>query len=598
MIPPLSAHILRFVLIVATMLGASPALAQDTSLRASLSASEVYAGDQVQLSIDVVNGSDTLAAPPTPEIPGCRVTFAGRSTSTQMRSDFRSGRRVTTNETTISFRYLIMPTRVGDFVVPPVSITTDDGRTLRTAPTSFRAVQTPQSDSASLELEVDADRAFAGQPVRLRLRLVLPATNVRAVEFGQLDTGGMAEVKPPPDPRRGGNARAEFIEFTLWGEPAIGVLGSVIGADGAPRRTLTVDRLVLPTEPGTLRLGPTTAFFEEAVGTRRGQGLFMRDQTVYERRQVSAEPVSIEVQALPPAPTGSVPVVGPIELSASLSNAQLGIGDPATLTVRVTGDEPLDRVELPDLAADTDLADRFRFDAAGWTLTESSPGQRQYELSFRVASPEVTGIGPVEIGYFDPEAGTYSVASTGTLPIDLRRTRVVTADDALTSGIAASRRDPLSVIGGGPIANHAELGRRTDSTPLSVLGTAPGLVAATAPPLFAAVCLALARRQHRPDTPAARRARALRQAKRCLRRGTPPESIARAFVAEALAVPPSSVTAEDTRRLGPRAARGLAPLIEAAEASRLTGDAQPAHALPTGRDMLGLLRAIVKESDQ
>lgn len=598
MTTPLSTHILRFILAVAATLSASPAVAQDTSLRASLSADEVYAGDQVQLSIEVVNGSDTLAAPPVPEIPGCRVTFAGRSSSTQMRSDFRNGRRVTTNETTVSFRYLIMPTRVGEFVVPPVSIITDDGRTLRTAPTSFRAVRTPRSDSASLELEVDADRAFVGQPVQLRLRLVLPAANVRGVEFGQLDTGSMAELKSPPDPRRGGRLGVEFVEFTLWGEPAIGVLGSAVGPEGTPRRTLTVDRLVLPTTAGTLRLGPTTAFFDEAVGTRQGRGFFMRDQTVYERRQVSAEPVSIDVEALPPAPTGSVPIVGPIELSASLTSSQLGIGDPATLTVRVTGDEPLDRVELPDLSKDADLADRFRFDGAGWKLTESSPGQRQYELAFRVASPEVTSIGPVEIVQFDPEAGTYSIASTGTLPIDLRRTRVVTADDALTSAGATSRRDPLNVVGGGPIANHADIGRQTDSTPLSVLGTAPGLIAATAPPLFAAACLALARRQHRSDTRATRRARALRHARHRLRCGASQGDVARVFVAEALDVSPSSITADDARRLGPRAACRLSPLIEAVEARRVAGGTGSPHTPPSSRDMLDMLRAIAKEGDQ
>ena len=595
MIPNTIPH-LRCWLLALLMLGAaSPAIAQATSIRASLSATELYAGDQIQLSVDIINGSDTTRAPTTPEIPGCRVTFAGRSSSTQMRTDIRNGRRVTTNETTISYRYLIMPTRTGEFVVPPVSIATADGRVLRTEPTSFRAVATPPSESASLELSVDATRAFVGEPVRLRFTLTLPAANVRGVEFGELATLGAAELKAPPDPRSDANARGEFVEFNLWGEPAVGELGSVLAGNGTQRRTLTVDRLVLPTSAATLTLGPTTAYFEEAVGTRRGQGLFMRDQTVYERRQVTADPVSIEVQPLPPSPSGSVPVVGPIDLTASLSATQLGIGDPATLSIVVTGEEPLDRVQLPDLSEDPALTDSFRFDTGGWKVTESSPGSRRYELPFRVASPEVSSIGPVEITYFDPTDGAYRVASTGTLPIDLRRTRVVTAGDAVTSNSLPSRRDPLVAVGGGPIANHSELGRRPRGSPASVLMTAPGLVAVSAPPLLAAACLLIARRRDTPDTAASRRARAFREAKRALRKGTDPTAVARRFVADAADMPIQSVTARDAQRLGEIARTSLAPLIATSESRRIgttTADS------PSASDVLRVLHDIATENHQ
>jgi hypothetical protein len=53
-----------------------------------------------------------------------------------------------------------------------------------------------------------------------------------------------------------------------------------------------------------------------------------------------------------------------------------------------------------------------------------------YDLTIRAKHPDVTEIPPIELPYFDARTGKYSVAKSKPIPIKVRATKVVTANDA------------------------------------------------------------------------------------------------------------------------------------------------------------------------
>lgn len=577
-------------ILLAFCLGASAA-AQPPRATAVLSDATAFVGEPITLTLELTGVPATLDAPPPPAIRDCTTQFASQVFQPAPVVTI-NGRRIDQGPDTLLLQYTIQPNRAGSHTVPPIAITLPDGRTLTTNPVTFTAEPTPASTGAELNALLDTTTAYVGQPVTLTLTWTLPESEARNASFGPWSASAPAEVLAAPDPR-GGRATPRddrFIEFELWGAPAVGVWATALDSRGTPRRSLTVRRTIIPRAPGPLTIGPLSITFEEAVGVRPSRSFMFRDQPIFERREASTGPITLEVQPLPTEnrPADFTGLVGTLALSSDISARETAVGDPLVLTLTITGDEPLERIDPPDPRPL--FAERFRLDERGWREIARAPGSRTFALDLRVADPGAEAVPALEIPYFDPERGVYRTARAEAIPLSIRDTRIVTAADALRAQPGTTARSPLTPGSPGIAAAPATLGSAGARDPLAIALSPAGLAAITAPPGLALALAGLSAWRTRSDPAAQRRAAAARRAVRSLRTMALDATL-RGFIADRLDQPAASVSAADADRLGPTARAHLRPLMEQCESARLTGGAEPAPP----RDLPVLLRRVARE---
>ena len=120
---------------------AAQGTAQGQSVRAQLSAREVWVGTPVILQLQITDAAD-YQAPEIPVIDGCRVEMSG-SPAQSSQITIINGRR--SESRSITMQYLITPQRAGTFEVPALEVQVN-GRSEKTRPMRFAAVQSETGD--------------------------------------------------------------------------------------------------------------------------------------------------------------------------------------------------------------------------------------------------------------------------------------------------------------------------------------------------------------------------------------------------------------------------------------------------------------------
>jgi hypothetical protein len=145
-------------------------------------------------------------------------------------------------------------------------------------------------------------------------------------------------------------------------------------------------------------------------------------------------------------------LVGGYTISASATPTQVNAGDPITLTIRVGGNPYLKPVRWPDLEGVAELAQNFKIPSE-----KASPvvedGQKIFTQTVRASSDSVTEIPPIPLAYFDPESGTYTVARSKAIPLDVEPTKVLTTAD-IEGGTAGPAGRDVQAIREGFSANY------------------------------------------------------------------------------------------------------------------------------------------------
>jgi hypothetical protein len=113
------------------------------------------------------------------------------------------------------------------------------------------------------------------------------------------------------------------------------------------------------------------------------------------------------------------------------------VGDPITLTIKMSGSDYLKSVELPSLNRQPALARDFKIPeemAAG----KVEGTEKVFTQTLRALRSDVKEIPAIELSYFDSADGRYKIARTKSIPLTVKETRVVTVRDA-------EGREPLTV---------------------------------------------------------------------------------------------------------------------------------------------------------
>ncbi|MCH2141108.1 MAG: BatD family protein, partial [Phycisphaerales bacterium] len=233
-------------------------------------------------------------------------------------------------------------------------------------------------------------------------------------------------------------------------------------------------------------------------------------------RPVTAAPEdSYTLVASPPEsgrPAGWSGAVGQFAFDVSATPTDVVVGEPITLTMRITdvGATPADMelLSAPLLEQDDSLTHQFRIpaDRPGGVLKGRS---KTFTQSIRPTSDAVEQIPPIGFSFFNPQTDAYEISFSR--PVDLQVTSSTRLDaDAFTGTMSVVAQEPrtLTEVNGGLVANY------NDPNALLRRATNPGqiLIATivSVPPIFLATVMLLRRRQTDPDRDKRKRMRSAR----------------------------------------------------------------------------------------
>jgi len=435
-------------------------------VEARLSPERAYLGSTTDYRI-VVAGTRSADArtPAAPE--GIEIRRAGTSVQTAP-TLIINGRRQYTGRDKVVLGFEITPTRAGEFEIPATTVTVD-GQRYSTNPVTLVVLEPRETQDYPIRVIPSTRRAYVGEPVRVRVRALVPLDAVEQLEAARTRRGrsSMREIHAITGQLAPEHARLVEPSDQSWlrergdGVYPISFLGQESLArvveqpdEGAPDAfAFEVERIIVPERPGALELGSIASVFtaRDRDDPRGGATRFM----------ARAEPVTIEIEPVPEQgrPPHFTGLVGTGRIEATAEPVEVAVGDPITLTVRIEAAEPISRVDPPDLASQPGFTGMFKLSPDGWELSERAPDAVAYRTTVRARRSSVSELPGVELAYFSPEAGRYEIAASASIPLDVRAMSQVTADDAIVAGgadVADDAGNPLLSAPPGVRANYTD----------------------------------------------------------------------------------------------------------------------------------------------
>ncbi len=417
------------IFLAASLLAAGPALsAPGFSVR--LDRQVVPVGETVTLNL-VFEGAAPAGAPALPPLPNLRVAGAvGQSTELSFVNGQQTSRQ--------TFTYTLITTQVGDVVIPSIQVQAG-GRTLVSQPVQLKVIpsnaQAANPDDALtnlafLRLVVAKTEVYVGEPFPVEIHLYVQAGE--GLQMPQITAAGfsLGQIPQPTQSRTVVNG----IQYTLL----------VFKLTATAART------------GSLTFGPVQenlTLHVPATGQRRSRDPFESffGGPQYQRRPVtlSSEAVAMRVLALP---TQNVPedfngAIGQYQLSVTAGPTNIGVGDPITLRVQISGRGPIDSLTLPPQSQWRD----FNTYPPTANVETSDPlglvGVKKFEQVIIPLNHEIKMLPPLRFSYFDPAAKSYRTLSGPAFPLTVRPSAIAaTPPPSRTNASSGSAPPPVDDI--------------------------------------------------------------------------------------------------------------------------------------------------------
>ncbi len=598
---------------------AAAASAEDVAVRAAVEKTDAFVGEPFIFQIQV-QGNDHPDAPDVSALSNdFDVQTLGGQTNNSQSVTVVNGRMSTTVQRAYVFNYRLSPKRTGVLNIPAMTLTVD-GKAMSTQPIQLTGRKPEETQDFKFRLELSSERCYAGEPVALTITWYL-RKDVRNFSFTlpilEDNRFVIEESTQPPDPRR------ELVRFPLGSQECIGEKGTDT-LDGLQYTTLLFRKILIPRQAGTYDFPPATVACEARVGDQRrgARGLFgdifdndpfFGQRGMFKSFVTPSNPLHLQVAEVPQQgrPANYSGLVGSYELDVSAAPTEVNVGDPITLTIRISGPPYLKAVELPPLENQPELAKHFKIPkemAAG----KIEGNAKVFAQTVRAQDASVTEIPPIVLSYFDSKIGSYQEARSAPIPLIVHANRVVTADQAEGTAVAKVQNQ-LTQWKAGIAHNYEDFSALTDqaygaglwmcsAAGLTVLGLPPLAYAGLAGFVFVrrrGLANPALRRSKRAHAELAQRLRAIDQENPAAAYGVLLESL-QAYLGAKLGLSAAALTYEDAA--APLTQRGaddallleLREIFQECEASQYAGQSSDAGVRALAERTLALAAALEK----
>ena len=368
------------------------ALAASASLE--LEQTQLTVGDSTTLTLRIEGANVRGGHPRIPTPAGLRIAPSGQSTQVSIVNGRQSMQ--------LALTYTLEAARAGDYTLASMEVPTDSG-SLKTRPVALKVTAAAAvnlgNGPAFLKLAPGKTNLYFGEVLLVDLQLF--AEEGRLLQDPQMVGEGFnfSKIAPPAQTRRTVNGRTmNLVTFRV---------------------------AAFPVKTGPLSLGPVSLQLEvPRPGSRPDFFGFRASQNL----RVVAEEVVVQVLPLPPgAPSDFAGAVGRFEMTYSAGPRALGVGDPITLKIAITGNGMMDGLRLPDLSHWTGF--RFYPPSARSEMADvlEVSGTRYFEQVVVPQNPEIKALPEFRWSFFDPEERAYRTLLGASMPIQLTASAVPNA---------------------------------------------------------------------------------------------------------------------------------------------------------------------------
>jgi hypothetical protein len=200
---------------------------------------------------------------------------------------------------------------------------------------------------------------------------------------------------------------------------------------GKQSNLLVLRKLLIPKISGQLQIEPAVVSADVVVGRSRSRDFFFGSRKQYKRFMVSSKPLTLTVLPLPEQgkPDGFYGLIGNYTISASAKpTTDVYMGDPITLTIKIGGGNYLKPIRWPKLEEVPELAANFKMPSQKATPTIID-GFKVFTQTIRPDNNQANVIPSIPLAYFDPDSGSFQVAKTKPIKLDLKPSKRLTAAD-------------------------------------------------------------------------------------------------------------------------------------------------------------------------
>ncbi len=368
-----------------------PAMAEPT-FEVTLDPDTINLGESTTLSL-VFDDCQPSAFPKLPQVAGLRFGGVSQSESQQLiNGSFSSSLRYTME---------LQASHIGEYEIPAI-VADVGGKKMTSHPLKLKVVQanahraSGQPDTAFVRLIPSATNVYLGQVMPIEIQCYC-LDNVRLSQGPQLNTDNFIVGAIPNNhdqsKRRVGNSMYNWLNFH------------------AP---------VTATRVGRQKLGPATWSLTEF----QGQNFF--GMTNPRQLDVTSDTPEINVLAIPtngrPASFhGAIGQFALVEYSCGPTN--VGVGDPVTLKIRISGTGSWDSVTVPINEQDWR---EFKTYPPNSKLETTDPmqiqGSKYFEEVITPMNAEIKELPAFSFSYFDPGAGTFRTLSAPQIALTVHPT--------------------------------------------------------------------------------------------------------------------------------------------------------------------------------
>ena len=324
--------------------------------------------------------------------------------------------------------YSLVSNQTGRVELGPVNVTVA-GKSYQTNPVSVNILKPGTTDKMDIEVTLSEQRCYVGQPVLMTINFYFSA-DISDPQFNIPAFNSNTFYLENPD-----ISDQPVKEVDLGSGTTVLISQHQVVHNGEQSNLLVLRKILIPKTAGNIQIEPSVVSADVAVGRSRSQDRFFGDffgpGIEYKRFMVSSNSLSLAVLPLPEEgkPDGFYGLVGRYTVSASAKpTTDVYMGDPITLTITIGGSKYLKPVQWPNLEEVPELTANFKMPSqkAAPTIENDS---KVFTQTIRPDNNQANEIPSIPLAYFDPDTGSYNIAKTKPIKLDLKPSKRLTAAD-------------------------------------------------------------------------------------------------------------------------------------------------------------------------
>lgn len=475
----------------------------EAEMEVSANRDNIYIGESLVLTIKV-SGISPAPTPDLSAIRDCTVQFLGSRDDSHYSIVIVNGKTTRSGFSGRTFTYSITPQKTGSIQLGPISLPAA-GRALKTSGPRVNVAGIDDQDEVIINVKASRDTVLVDESFEVTLNLF-----IKCLPGANADTERLLADQPPhisipyiqPSQLDGLEHADNVALLQNWLVSRSGSSGFSINNYSLKNDPFDFENMFnfneihrerpavfqLPREKVILNNTAYWRYHIETFYTAReerthtfGPVLFKGSilDSISETgtalpRRVFAVGHAATVRVIPPPEEGRPPsFIGAIGtnmiVDASLDTQNCMVGDPLTLTIKVTGNINLRNIYTPDLTSQPALLRQFKVYQDTLSV-ERGDNSMSFKYTVRPLLEGSLELPPIDISYFDSASRAYRTIQTSPIPITTRRTEGLDADMILGTGTNLTRETEGSA--GSSIRYYAPF---VNHTPSDCAKAPPGL---------------------------------------------------------------------------------------------------------------------------